>query len=87
MSQIDVAWPYPNKQRALLRSAVPVPFAWTETSVDCAGTSRQLARSAAGVGTDVAVADDFGRDDEGKMIIKVLVTGCGALQLVGAAHS
>ncbi len=37
------------------------------------GTSRQLARSAAGVGTDDAMADDFGRDDDGKMIIKVPV--------------
>jgi hypothetical protein len=36
-----------------------------------AGTSRQLARSAAGVGADNGAADDFGRADDGKMIIEV----------------
>ena len=35
------------------------------------GTSRQLARSAAGVGADNDKTDDFGRADDGKMIIEV----------------
>ena len=62
---------YPVGQLPALLTTVSLDAVCTHGCWSRAGTSRQLARSAAGVGNDVAMTDDFGRDDEGKMIIKV----------------